>query len=107
MPVAALTFVGVVSLVFGAYWFFVAERSNANRSLLKRRLKGRRPRSDSNQHRRQAAEAGTGAQRYRSAERRAFEFPGAMDPIRSFVNNSGLQITVGTFRPAVDGRDVP
>ena len=43
MPVAALTFVGVVALIFGAYWFAVGEPETREQQSLKRRLKSEDP----------------------------------------------------------------
>lgn len=97
MPVAALTFVGVVSLVFGAYWFFVAEPEQREQVSLKRRLKAEDPdliRTNTAVKLLKQEQALSGIDLLNVV---LSSFGSAMDPIRSFVNNSGLQITVGTF----------
>jgi len=97
MPVAILTFVGVLALIFGTYWFLVAEPEQREQTSLKRRLKSEDPnlvRAHTTVKLLKQEQALSGIDLLNVV---LTSFGSAMDPVRAFVNNSGLQITVGTF----------
>lgn len=97
MPVAALTFVGVLALVFGAYWFAVVEPENREQQSLKRRLKSEDPdlvRANATVKLLKQEEALSGIDLFNAV---LTSFGSAIDPLTAFVGNSGLNITVGTF----------
>lgn len=97
MSVAVLTFVGVLLLVFGAYWFAIAVPEDREQESLKRRLKAEDPelvRASATVKLLKQEEALSGIDVLNAV---LGSFGSAMDPIRAFVGNSGLPITVGTF----------
>ena len=97
MPVAALTFVGVLALIFGAYWFAVGEPETREQQSLKRRLKSEDPdlvRANATVRLLKQEQALSGIDLFNVI---LGSFGGALDPVRAFVGNSGLQTTVGTF----------
>lgn len=97
MLILYLTFVGVLALVFGAYWFAVGEPESREQESLKRRLKAEDP-----NRARTAASVQLLKQEVALSEIDILNallgmFGAGMDPIRAFVGNSGLRLTVGTF----------
>lgn len=97
MLILYLTFVGVLVLVFGAYWFAVGEPESREQESLKRRLKAEDP-----NRARTAASVQLLKQEVALSEIDILNallgmFGAGMDPIRAFVGNSGLRLTVGTF----------
>jgi tight adherence protein B len=95
MLVVALTFVAVLAVVFGAYWFTVGEPEAREQQKLRRRLKA-------------DARAATTASVQLLRQETALSSIGALnvalersgrlvDPLRAFLGNSGLPLTVGTF----------
>jgi tight adherence protein B len=95
MLVVVITFVAVLSVIFGAYWFTVGEPEAREQQQLRRRLK-----ADARQSthasiqllRQEAALSNIGALNA------ALEAMGRLvEPIQAFVGNSGLPLTVGSF----------
>jgi tight adherence protein B len=97
MWVPVVTFVGVILLVFGAYWFLVAEPEAREQKSLKRRLKQEDP-----DRVRVSASVKLLKQEEPLSEIEPLNtllsgFGSALDPLRAFVGNSGLPVTVGSF----------
>src|SRR5215207_7727959 len=95
MLVAAITFAVVLAVIFGAYWFTVGEPEAREQRQLRRRLKTE-------------GRTGTRATVQLVRQETALSNIGAFDallqgtgrliePLRAFVGNSGLPLTVGTF----------
>lgn len=97
MMILYLTFVGVLALIFGAYWFVVGEPEAREQESLRRRLKAEDPART-----RAAANVQLLKQEVALSDIDVLNtllgmFGAAMDPIRAFVGNSGLRLTVGSF----------
>ena len=97
MPVVVVTFVSVLAIVFGAYWFAVGEPESREQQSLKRRLKAEDParaRAGATVRLLKQEEALSGIELFNVLLRGAGK---AMDPLTEFVGNSGLTMTVGAF----------
>ena len=97
MPVAAITFVAVTALIFGTYWFAIGEPETREQRSLKRRLKAEDPersRASATVKLLKQEEALSGIDLFNVILRGSGV---AIDPLKAFVANSGLQMTVGTF----------
>lgn len=99
MMILYLTFVGVLALIVGAYWFAVGEPEAREQESLRRRLKAEDP---ARARARAAANVQLLKQEVALSEIDILNgllglFGAAMDPVRAFVGNSGLGLTVGTF----------
>jgi tight adherence protein B len=97
MAVAILTFVGAFALIFGAYWFAIGEPETRAQQSLKRRLKAEDPelvRANATVKLLKQEQALSGIDLFNVI---LGSFGAALDPVRTFVDNSGLPTTVGTF----------
>ena len=97
MPVVPVTFVVVLLIVFGAYWFAIGEPESREQQSLKRRLKAEDPervRASATVKLLKQEEALSGIDLFNVILRAS---GGALDPLQAFVGNSGLSVTVGTF----------
>ena len=97
MLVTAITFGTVVAIVFGAYWFTVGEQEIREQQSLRRRL-----RTDDSARLRVSASVQllrqeTALSGIRSLNALLHSGGRLIDPLRLFIGNSGLPITVGTF----------
>ena len=105
--VAAITFIVVVAIVFGAYWFTVGEPEVQEQRLLKRRLRDTdltRTSASATDPTRTSASANVQLLRQEAALSSISGFNAVLkaagavvDPLRAFIGNSGLSLTVGTF----------
>jgi tight adherence protein B len=95
MLVVVITFVAIVSVIFGAYWFIVGEPEAREQHRLRRRLK-----ADA----RESTRASVQLLRQETALSNIGAFNALLEatgrlvqPIQAFVGNSGLPLTVGSF----------
>ena len=94
MPFVLGTFVGVLALVLGAFWFFIARPEQSARAALQRRLRTGRTDTplDANifQHARRLSDiAALNSMLKRSA--------GLVEPVQRLIARAGSNITPGTF----------
>ena len=97
MPVVPVTFIVVLLIVFGAYWFAIGEPESREQQSLKRRLKAEDParvRASATVKLLKQEEALSGIDVFNVLLRASGD---ALDPLQAFVGNSGLAVTVGTF----------
>lgn len=97
MVFAAITFVAVVAIVFGGYWLLVGEPEAKEQRELKKRLRTdvglvKSTKITANLLREEQALSTIGA-----LDRALHAVGGIVDPIRVFIGNSGLPLTVGSF----------
>jgi len=97
MLMVLLTFLGVAGVIFGAYWFIIAEPEEREQRTLRRRLKSEDPR---------LAKAPASVQLLRQETALSGIAPinavlesvgGLTDPLSRFIGNSGLPLTVASF----------
>ncbi len=98
MLMVLLTFVGVGGVIFGAYWFLVAEPEEREQRSLRRRLRSEDPKL--------ARSAAASVQLLRQEIALSGIAPvnailesvgGLTDPLSRFIGNSGLPLTVASF----------
>lgn len=92
-----LTFVGVLALILGAYWFAVGEAESREQESLRRRLKAEDPARSRATANVQLLKQEVALSEIDILNALLEMFGAGMDPIRAFVGNSGLRLTVGTF----------
>ena len=96
MLMVLLTFLGVAGVIFGAYWFIVAEPEEREQRSLRRRLK-----SDSKPVRSTASvqllRQETALSGIAPLNAVLSSVGGLTDPLSRFIGNSGLPLTVGSF----------
>jgi len=98
MLMVLLTFVSVAGVIFGAYWFLVAEPEEREQRSLRRRLRSEDPKLG------RSASANVKLLRQETAlsgiapVNAILESVGGLtDPLSRFIGNSGLPLTVASF----------
>jgi tight adherence protein B len=95
--IAALTFVVVLALIFGAYWLTVAEPEAQEQRRLKRRLRADNPAITRASATVQLLKQEAALSNIGPLNALLSAMGAAMNPLRMFIGNSGLPLTVGTF----------
>ena len=97
MLMVLLTFVGVAGVIFGAYWFIVAEPEEREQRSLRRRLRS----EDTSLVRRSASvkllRQETALSGIAPVNAVLESVGGLTDPLARLIGNSGLPLTVGSF----------
>jgi tight adherence protein B len=97
-PAVAITFVLVLSVVFGGYWFFVLRPETADQQALRRRMKSKVPGGPGG-----AGSAGSVVRQDRAGSAvpwldRLVESSGRISqPIAGVIDRAGMKMTVGTL----------
>jgi tight adherence protein B len=97
-PAVAITFVLVLSVVFGGYWFFILRPENADQQALRRRMKSRLPGGPGG-----AGSAASVVRQDRAGSAvpwldRLVESSGRISqPIAGVIDRAGMTMTVGTL----------
>src|SRR3954454_20815123 len=97
MLIAAITFVGVLSVIFGAYWFTIGEPEAREQQKLRRRLKSESPQRARSAASVQLLKQETAFSNISALNALLNSIGGLSVPLQNFVSNSGLPLTVGSF----------
>src|SRR3954452_14421725 len=97
MLIAAITFVVVLGVIFGAYWFTVGDPEAREQQKLRRRLKSERPGSTRAAATIQLLKQETTLSSISVLNALLNSVSGLSVPLHGFILSSGLPLTVGTF----------
>jgi tight adherence protein B len=97
MLIAVITFVAVLAVIFGAYWFTVGEPEVREQRRLRQRLTEDNPARTRALASVQLLKQEQALSNIGPLNMVLNAFGGLADPLRAFIGNSGLPITVGSF----------
>src|SRR3954471_16083889 len=97
MLMVLLTFLGVGGVIFGAYWFIVAEPEEREQRSLRRRLKSEDSRRVGSSANIQLLRQETALSGIAPLNAMLSSVGGVTEPLGRFVGSSGLPLSVGSF----------
>jgi tight adherence protein B len=97
MLIAAITFVGVLSVIFGAYWFTVGEPEAREQQKIRRRLKSEGPQRTRAAASVQLLKQEAALSNISVLNALLYSIRGLSVPLQNFITKSGLPLTVGSF----------